>query len=74
MIFKIEQVEILKRRNKRTKPCVPKSVSYDNKIINEYIIKNGCRAPYQNNPKDIPLCASKDGIVRDSLDFSTISY
>ena len=72
MIFMVNQIEILRRRSKRTKPCVPNSVSYDDRIIKEYIIKNGCRAPYQNTPKDVPLCASKDGIVRDSLDFSTI--
>ena len=72
MIFKIDQVEILRRRNKRSKPCVPNSVSYDNKIINEYIRKNGCRAPYQITPKDVPLCVSKDGIVGASLDLWTI--
>ena len=68
MIFTINQVDVLKRRNKRTKSCVPKSSPFDEKMVNDQIKRNGCRAPYQNTTVDVPICASKEGMAGASLD------
>ena len=59
MDFTITQVEVLKRRNKRTKSCVSNDISFDETIMSDHIKKNGCRAPYQNNRNDTPICSSR---------------
>ena len=62
MDFTITQVEVLKRRNKRTKPCIPNAISFDETVMNDYIEKNGCRAPYQNTTNDTPVCSTIKGM------------
>ena len=68
MDFTVSQVEVVKRRNKRTRSCVSNSIPFDDMLINDQIEKNGCRAPYQTSPKNFPLCGSKEGMAGASLD------
>ena len=60
--FTITQVEVLKRRNKRKKPCISNTISFDEMVLNDHIKKNGCRAPYQNIRNETPVCSSTKGM------------
>ena len=68
MDFTISQIEIFKRRSKRKKFCIPTSIPYDAMMINNQIKRNGCIAPYQDNPDDLPVCRSKEEMAKASLD------
>lgn len=66
--FTITQVEVLTRRNKRTKPCISNAISFDETIMNDHIEKNGCRAPYQHSRNEMPLCSSTKGMKGANYD------
>ena len=68
MDFTVTQVEVVKRRNKRTRSCVSDSNPFDDMMINGNVEKNGCRAPYQKSPENLHLCASKEEMAGASLD------
>ena len=54
----IKSVEIIKRRNKRRRPCIEWE-DYDDSIVSNHIRKVGCRASYQKAVDGIPLCSTK---------------
>ena len=68
MDFTVTQMEVLRRRNKRTSSCLSNSIPFDEKFMNEHAKKNGCRAPFQTYPKELPICATKEEIAEASLD------
>ena len=54
----IENIEVLKRRNKRTKPCI--NDNYDD-AMNEYAIKRvGCKNPANSSKMEAPYCKTKE--------------
>ena len=59
MRFVINQMEILRRRNKRKEPCIPDELDYDKETLRQHLEKLNCRAPYQTNQKQFPICQSK---------------
>ena len=63
MSFTLTNVEILKRRSKSKAPCIEDWRKYDQDI--ETIFQDlmevvGCRAPYQQPNKPLPLCQTKE--------------
>ena len=56
-------MDILKRRNKRMDPCLPDDRNFDQVILDEYLGKVGCKAPYQRTNKRFEICASKEKIA-----------
>ena len=68
MDFTVTQMEVLRRRNKRTSSCVSNSIPFDEKVMNDYATKNGCRAPFHASPKHVPICVTKEEIGEASLD------
>ena len=59
MKFKIDKIEAIHRRNKKTQPCHEDWVNYDERVLAEHIRRVGCRAPYQEISKEVRLCSSK---------------
>ena len=51
MAFKLQQIDILKRRNKRKYPCLSDDLNFDQVILDDYLEKVGCKAPYQKTNK-----------------------
>ena len=45
MNFIFKQVQVLKRRNKRTETCMSEFVNYDKHILNSHLETIGCKAP-----------------------------
>ena len=54
----IGNVEVLRRRNKRTKPCI--EGKYDEKIHNEAIRASGCKTPETMSKMEAPFCKSTE--------------
>ena len=42
MSFNLQQMDILKRRNKRTDPCLSDDMNFDQIILDDYLEKVGC--------------------------------
>ena len=63
MVFKLQQIDILKRRNKRKYPCLSDDLDFDQVVLDDYLEKVGCKAPYQRTNKSFKICASKEKIA-----------
>ena len=58
MVFKVQGVEVIKRRIKQSNSCEEEWQNYDQIILEEKIRLAGCRASYQNPRTEYPLCNS----------------
>ena len=64
-ILTITSVEIFKRRNKWSMPCLSSRTRYDEYILDQHINKVGCRAPYQQTSnKNTSICATPKKMER----------
>ena len=75
MRFKIENIIVLKRRNKGANPC-NENWKHDDDIVSEIIINNvGCNPPYSKlKIKNLPNCTTKEQmkqIYRTSVEAKT---
>ena len=59
MSFTLQQVEVLRKRNKRSDPCISDSLKYDEVILEEHLEKVGCRAPHQKTNKNWKICDAR---------------
>ena len=73
MRYRIDGVEVVKRRNKKSRPCYDWS-NFDAKIIENHIKKVGCRASYQPAFEDVPVCLSQEGTNDASQDRVKLEY
>ena len=68
MSFKLQQLDILKRRNKRMDPCLSDDMDFDQIILDDYLEKVGCKAPYQSTNKSFEICNTKEKIAEANSD------
>ena len=68
MKFMMQQLEVLKRRNKRNDPCVPDELNFDRIMLDEHLEQIGCKAPYHRTDKNLELCDSKEKMKETSDD------
>ena len=66
MDFTIQQFDILKRRNKGNDPCLPDGLNFDQIILDEFLDKVGCKAPYHRTNKSLELCGLKNKLKEAS--------
>ena len=66
--FWLQQVEIIKRRNKRTNPCLSDSSSYDDTILNDHLEEVGCNLPNQKRNENFKPCESLEKIRKARYD------
>ena len=60
MTFRIREAEVLKRRQKRDRPCNENWEEHDTYIKNQYATTLGCRPPYLNKIDGVPICSTKE--------------
>ena len=68
MVFNLQQLEVLKRRNKRNDPCVPNELNFDQIILDDHLEKLGCKAPYHKSDKSLEVCDSKEDMEIANFD------
>ena len=73
MRYSIDGVEVIRRRNKRSRPCYDWS-NLDARIIESHINKVGCRASYQPRFNGISLCSTELEMKNASWNFSKKDY
>ena len=61
MDFNLQQIDLLKRRNKRNDPCT-NDLNFDQVILDDHLQKIGCKAPYQRTNKSMEICDSIEKI------------
>ena len=69
MFFQLQQIEVLRRRNKRKDPCIPDELNYDQMILDDRLEKFGCKAPYQKTTRNFKICGSKEEKKYVGIDF-----
>ena len=72
-VFKINKMEMIRRRNKRARPCHD-SANYDDRILAEHTSKVGCNAPYQEPSTSIRPCSTMHEIKQALLLLRTDEY
>ena len=67
MDFTLQQIDVLKRRNKRNDPCIQDDLNFDQIILDKFLDKVGCKAPYHRTNKSLELCGVKNELKEASL-------
>ena len=60
MEFAMTSIDILKSRYKGRQPCIMEWDQYDEITMNHHGNLHGCRAPYQNSSRGLPICSTKE--------------
>ena len=68
MCFDMVHLEVLKRRRKKNDDCVPSELNFDQIILDDYLEKLGCKAPYHKTDKNLGVCNSKEKMEKTSYD------
>ena len=71
ILVNIKEFEILKRRNSQNRLCFEAKHSYDDAVIDELLLSNGCYAPYLKARKSYPKCDTKGKIKNSTVDTQT---
>ena len=64
MIFMLQAVEIVRKRNKKQQPCNENWNEYDDWVINRFQNKTKCNTPYHEEEKNLPICNTQQLMVR----------
>ena len=56
----ISKVEVLKRRNKRSSPCLTNWENWDDTTLLKMITDIGCSAPYHVSHHGFPVCSTEN--------------
>ena len=62
MIFSLQQIDIIKRRNKRNDPCISDDFNFDQMIWDSHLDIVGCKPPYHSTNKKLEVCNSAEKI------------
>ena len=68
----IQEIEILKRRNRRKKKCIDDSTGYDKRILNHYASSKGCKLPYITQDEPFPVCRDAKILKENKFDYAKI--
>ena len=63
-MFKLGSIDILRRRNKRSRECLSDFMSYDDVKLKKAIQHVGCKALYHNLEYDTPICNRSEQLAK----------
>ena len=72
MSFILQEVEILKRRNKGSQSCIPDKINYDEAILDYHRKQVGYKARHQKTIRNWTVCLSQEEIKEAHLDLQKI--
>lgn len=72
--YKVKGVELIRRRNKRNRPCYKDWTNYDAMIMENHAKVLGCTPPYFNPIPNIPYCSNKDQMAASPLNLRFDDY
>ena len=70
MDFTLQQIEILKRRNKRNDPCIPEGYNFDQIFLDDHLERVGSKAPYHKTNKSFEICVLQKKMKEASFDLA----
>ena len=68
----ITSIEILRRRNKKSDPCLSNWRNYDDILLWKHIRNAGCRAPYQKPYRDFHICKTQEEMKKSLFDWQKL--
>ena len=74
MRFRINNMEVIKRRNKLGNPCHGNWNNDDDELLVQHTQAIGCRAPYQYPSKDIKICNTSEALAASRFTISAMGY
>ena len=70
MLFKIETVEIIIRRNTRRNKCNENWKTDGSEVLKQFVAKNKCKTTYQIGESNYPYCGSKEKMALGNFAWS----
>ena len=74
MQFVINDVEIMKRRNKYNQPCDQKGNNFDDAVLLKYSESVGCRAPYYTTNINTKMCSTQEEMKNSRFELRYDEY
>ena len=71
MDLTLQQIDILKRRNKRNDHCISEDYNFDQNFLDDHLGMVGCKAPYHRTNKNFELCGLQKKMEEASFDLGT---
>ena len=68
MHFKVQMIEYYRRRNKRSKSCIPNKTKFDAFVLSNHSKFYGCRATYDSMNSNLSVCEGMDNIRKTLFD------
>ena len=68
LTFKMDSIEMIKRRNKKEDQCLENSTTYDYVRLKQEVYKAGCKAPYHNLQDYLPICDDYETLAMFDLE------
>ena len=65
MRFKVDNIEVIQRRNKAQKPCHEHWKHYDDAVFEKYLSTMGCRLPFHKMGSKLSLCSNTSGAAKE---------
>ena len=73
-LFRVWKVEVMKKRNKRSQPCIESWLDDDEYIVSRITEKFGCRPPHWSINTSLPECTGKDIMKNISMEYTPHFY
>ena len=71
MKFGVKDIEVIKHRNRKEEPCIKDWKNFDQLVMDDLMLKSGCRPPHWNTNQNFTLCSRPEQMVRFSDQPST---
>ena len=72
MIYRFSSMEVWKRRNKPSKPCIDKWVNDDKYVLEKVMEQVGCRPTFWSYINDLPICKTKNDLEKINKQMANI--
>ena len=72
MNFIITSVDVLKRRNKRSRQCIEDAVEYDHEIMKNHLTSIGCKPVYLNVEGNFTVCQEQEKVEKAFFDINLV--
>ena len=77
MRFRVNKVEVLRRRHKERLPCIKNWEEYDSLVVRNHIDRIGCRPIYLNHSTEdnaVSLCSTKEEMAQAKFELRSDGY
>ena len=73
MQFLVHAVQIARKRDKKQQRCNQYGKEYDDWVVKIHKNETGCNNPYQEQDRSMPVCNTKEQMIRSMFDYTVVT-